>query len=60
MFRDEIKSKLREKIHEFLQNDEDLEKIPIDSIKQVGLKNKSCTMVLIKMFIDNTWICNAI
>lgn len=35
VFRDEIKFKLKETIHEFLQNDEDLENIPIDNIKQV-------------------------
>jgi len=38
IFREEVKHTLREKIQEFLQNDEDLEKIPIDNIKQVRTK----------------------
>jgi len=40
IFREEVKCTLREKIQEFLQNDEDLEKIPIDNIKQVNTKFK--------------------
>lgn len=38
MFRDKVKYELREKVQEFLQNDEELEKIPINNIKQVHLK----------------------
>lgn len=46
MFREEVKYELREKVNEFLQNDEELEKIPIDNIKQVNksLKNKYHTI----------------
>jgi len=36
IFRKEVKHELRQKVQEFLQNDEDLEKIPIDNIKQVN------------------------
>lgn len=35
IFRDEAKNKLRENIQEFLENDESLERIPIDNEKQV-------------------------